>query len=247
MGIEAVEPYVPLTNKEIAAFESAFEEFKALGLSVPSAHISPALFGRRPAKISRNLVLIQDKTDISVFVFSGMFSKESAAQRWGRLLGDVARAVSDSGITILYHNHDMELRPVGADGRTAMDTFLDAAGSDVMLQLDIGWAGVAGNEVDIAKKYADRIVEMHCKDFYKGARGKYSLFTMPKRLFAPIGDGVIKTKEVLDMRDDFSNFNGAVLIDQDHSTGDLLSDIATGCHNLQEYFDEQRTPESYDL
>lgn len=128
----------------------------------------------------------------------------------------------------------MELCPVAGSERTALDVFFDAAGPNVKLQLDIGWAGIAGDELAAVKKYADRIVEIHCKDFYEGARGTYSLFTMPKDLFAPIGEGSIRTKETLKMCNDLPYYNGVVLIDQDHSVGSLLDDIQTGFHNLQE-------------
>lgn len=234
MGIEAVEPYLPLKKDNLADFEILFDELKDLGLSVPSIHVSPSLFGRQAAKISRELRLIQEKTSISVFVFSGMFSREKSAQKWGRLLGDVSKEVRSNGITVLYHNHNMEFLPAADGGRTALDVFFDAAGNDVKLQLDIGWAGIAGDEIAFAEKNADRIVEIHCKDFYEGAKEKYSLFIMPKSMFAPIGEGVIKTKEILSRRNTFPNFNGVVLIDQDQSAGSLLEDIETGFHNLKE-------------
>ena len=234
IGIEAVEPLVPLGKNKLSALSHELEEYRALGFSIPSVHISPSLFGRKPEIISRDLLKIQDLTGISVFVFSGMFSKKKAAQKWGNLLGETARATNSSGITVLYHNHTMEFAEVSDSGKAALDCFFDAAGPDVLLQLDIGWAGIAGDELAAERKYADRIAEIHCKDFFEGAKGNYSVFTMPKTMFAPIGEGVMKTKEVLSHRGELPNFNGAVLIDQDHSAGNMLHDIEIGFRNLKE-------------
>lgn len=236
IGIEAVEPFLPLTKNNLKAFEAQFAEMRRFGFAVPSMHISPSLFGKDPRKISRDLLMIQERTGISVFVFSGMFSVEKAARKWGYLLGEIAKNVKNSGITILYHNHNMEFTPTENGRKTALDLFFDAAGPDVKLQLDIGWAGLAGDEIEVAKNYADRIMEIHCKDFYAGAKEKYTIYSMPKSMFAPIGEGFIKTREMLALCSHFPNFNGTVLIDQDHSAGDILEDIQLGFNNLKELF-----------
>lgn len=79
IGIEVVEPYLPLNKNNLADLGIIFDEFRDLGLSVPSAHVSPSLFGKQAAKIGRSLLLIQEKTGVSTFVLSGMFSTEKAA------------------------------------------------------------------------------------------------------------------------------------------------------------------------
>ena len=234
IGAEAVEPLVSLGKNGITQFIQDMEVYRELGFSVPSAHVQPAIFGRNPQRISQDLLKIQEATGISVFVFSGMFSKTKSALKWGKLLGETARITKGSGISILYHNHTMEFNKVSDAGQTALDSFFEAAGPDVLLQLDIGWAGIVGDEVAIARKYADRIAEIHCKDFHEGARGNYSIFTMPKTMFAPIGEGIIRTGDILRCRDEFPNFHGVVLIDQDHSAGNMLDDLEIGFHNLEE-------------
>ena len=116
---------------------------------------------------------------------------------------------------------------------SALDYFFSLAGEKVGLQLDIGWAGVGGDELAIAQKYADRIVSIHLKDFAPGTKGNFKNENMPKERFCAIGNGEIRTAEVLAIRDSFARFNGSIIIDQDHSPTDILEDIRIGCQNIQ--------------
>lgn len=124
---------------------------------------------------------------------------------------------------------------VTVNGRsmTALDYFFSMLREDVLLQLDIGWAGVGGDEVALAIQYADRIHSLHLKDFIPGTRGNYHNPNVPVERFSAIGAGEIRTAEVLALRDTFSNFRGHIIIDQDYSANSLLEDIRTGYWNLR--------------
>ena len=117
---------------------------------------------------------------------------------------------------------------------SALDYFFSLAGEKIGLQLDIGWAGVNGNELEIAQKYANRIVSIHLKDFVPGTKGNFKNENMPKDRFCAIGNGEIRTAEVLAIRDTFTRFNGSIIIDQDHSPTDILDDIQVGYQNIQQ-------------
>ncbi len=246
IGFEAVEPMIRLKNKRLSGNKASwtlgtltddYTNVQKMGFKVPSVHISLGLFGTKRDKLSRALRKIKEQTGISNFVFSGMFSNAKGAKKWGRLLHRVAEDVKEQGCHILYHNHESEFTMIEISGKclTALDYFYQFAGPEVMLQLDIGWAGFAGDELEAARKYKDRIVEIHCKDFFEGVKENYNCYNMPGEMFAPIGEGVIKTREFLGMRDLFPHFNGAVIIDQDRSAGDIMEDVRIGFRNLEEY------------
>lgn len=238
MGYESIEPMVS-TDKRRSIFKSwttaelqtCYTEAKAIGLEIPSVHLNLGLFGKPAEQVIDTIRYIKLHMGISVFVISGMFGKEKSAKKWGELLRKVSDAVKEDGCTILYHNHDMELRMLS--DKRALDLFFEYAGPDVGLQLDIGWAGIAWDELEAAKKYADRIVEIHCKDFY-GEKSPYPADKKTREKFAPIGEGIIRTREILEMARTFPRFNGVVIVDQDNSAGDMMEDLRIGFQNLRE-------------
>lgn len=155
----------------------------------------------------------------------------------------VSDAVHPSGVTILCHTHDDEFQKISyqADRKEALQAFFDLAGPDVMLQLDIGWAAMAADEVSIAERYADRIVSLHLKDFYPGFReGDFTRTTVPESQFAPIGAGAVKHDKVVAMRSHYPHFNGSLIIDQDKYAGNMLDALRTGYENVRAMVGESK-------
>lgn len=245
VGIEAVELMViPVKQqKHLPAvfcceenFPEMFQEVRNNHMEVPSVHVFCAagniLFPKK--WVIRMIRKLHNDYGIDSFVFSGMFRDAWGAKLWAKYLRKIAAAVKSYGCKILYHNHSQEFTPVNVAGRrmTALDYFFELAGDDVYMQLDIGWAGLPENEVELAKRYASKIMSIHLKDFTSGTRGNFDNGNMPKERFAAIGNGEIRTAEVLAMKDQFPNFNGTIIIDQDHSATDILEDLRIGYQNV---------------
>ena len=76
--------------------------------------------------------------------------------------GEMARA---SGVGFGYHNHQMEFADLGDE--SAFDYLFSQADSDlVKIELDIGWALVAGvDPIEILRRYAGRVIAVHLKDY----------------------------------------------------------------------------------
>lgn len=207
------------------------------GLCVKSIHVfgSTLCFLIPRKKLARYLEELHCTYGIKTFVFSGMFRDAKGAKKWAHFLKQLSDLIETKEIRILYHNHsqEFEMLQINEISMSAIDYFFSLAGEKVGLQLDIGWAGVGGDELAIAQKYADRIVSIHLKDFVPGTKGNFKNENMPKERFCAIGNGEIRTAEVLAIRDTFTLFNGSIIIDQDHSPTDILEDIRSGCQNIQ--------------
>lgn len=249
IGFTCIEPLVLFqeeqkqNQKHLWTYE-LIKEAKPLldsyGMKIPSAHVGVGMgFFMMPAKtVIENLIKLHKEFGIDTFVLSGIFHSKMVAKKWGKLANEVAKALKPYGCKILYHNHDDEFTMIKVNGKTmsAMDYFLEIAGPDVKLQIDIGWAAVAGDECAIVKKYADRIVELHFKDFYQEALdSNYSRAKMPDNAFAPIGEGGVKSEAIVKMCQDFPHFNGTILIDQDKYTGSMINALRIGYKNLASY------------
>ena len=212
-------------------------EAKRNGLQVRCAHVFSGFlcFLMPQKKLICYFEKLYRQYGIDTFVFSGMFRDAKGAKKWARFLRKLSERLGSEDIRILYHNHSQEFAMIQIDDQkmTALDFFFSLAGEKIGMQLDIGWAGICADEVKVAQKYADRIVSLHLKDFTAGTRGNFKNESMPKERFCAIGDGEIRTAEVLAIRNTFPNFNGSIVIDQDHSTTDILEDIRIGYQNIR--------------
>lgn len=248
IGFQAIEALVVPEEKQgerpmnwwaLETLMRAKQQVDELGMQIPSLHIF-AGHGEEimpMQELQEYILKVHEMTGVKVFVISGMFSTITGAEKWGEVFGKTIDIIRPYGCQVIYHNHNHELVEVEIKGRKKMllDYFFELVGSDLPLQLDIGWARYASDEMELARKYANRILEIHCKDFYaEGVEKKYAEHGIPAHVFAPIGEGVVKTKEILDMQEKFSQYNGTIIIDQDLSGGNMMNDLAIGFRNLMD-------------
>ena len=246
IGFEAAEPLVATIDRQgeiprciwtYELLEEGVRNLERLGMKMPSAHVGASVGEDQPSvkELLGHLHRIHDICGAENFVFSGMFSDAQGAKAWAQLLGPLASEAKADGFSVLFHNHDDEFAVITADKEkmTALDYFFRLAGEDVKMQLDIGWARMAGDEIAAAEKYADRIAELHFKDFNEeGLSGKYTRQTMPKEAFAAIGTGGVRMVEIVACSHKMKQFNGMYIIDQDMCAGSMLADLRTGYGNL---------------
>lgn len=247
IGFDGIEPFVMLNEKQgrlpgnlwaLDSLKTAMTRMEKLGMTVPSVHIGVAfgLLSMPVGSITKNIRMLHDNFGIDSFVISSTFGTAAQAGHWAEKLRRISDAVHPYGCKVLYHNHDDEFKHVSFRGENveAMEAFLELTAPELMLQLDIGWAGVAGDERAIVKHYAGRIASLHLKDFYPGyGDGRYSRRNMPMEAFAPIGEGEIATREILAARSSLPVFGGNIIIDQDKSTGDMLKALEISYHNIR--------------
>lgn len=231
------DPYAKGAVSTETNFGAFFREARKQGLDVKSVHVFYKVGKKMLPKSSviRSIRTLSREYGVESFVFSGAFTDAKGARKWAAYLNDLAEALEGENCRIVYHNHDQELQAVTVKGQTmtALDYFFSLVSKRILLQLDIGWAGMGADEIQMARKYADRIHSIHLKDFVPGTRGNYHNPNVPKERFSPIGEGEIRTAEILAMVDSFPNFGGQILVDQDFSAGDMLQDLHNGYRNVK--------------
>lgn len=209
----------------------------AYGMSIPTAHagIGFGNFFMPTSKIISSMRRIHDLYGICYFVVGGLFKNARGARAWAKVCSAVGEGIKDCGCKIVYHNHDVEFTKINVKGRTitAMDYFMEIVSPDVMLQPDIGWVSNAADEVEFVKKYADRIISIHLKDLKAGSK-QYIATNMPEEMFTAIGDGCVRTREILALMNSLPNLNGRLVVDQDKSTVGMMVDMKRSYENIRE-------------
>jgi len=94
-------------------------------------------------------------------------------------------AVSGLGMRVGYHNHTQEFDTVA--GVTKFDRIFSETPEDFLVQVDIGWATAARQDVPaLLHKYASRIETVHVKEFNADDR------------MAVVGEGAVDWSVVMD-------------------------------------------------
>ena len=251
-GFQGIEPLIRFEQTQgkltknvwtLETLKTGWEEMRSLGMTFPSVHIAVGYgwFAMPAERIVKTILMLHEQYGMQYFVVSAPFGSLALARRWAKLASRISDAIVPHGCRLVYHNHDDEFQKIRFRGKSveAMEAFLTLTSPDVLLQVDIGWAALAGDEVSIIKRYADRIMSSHLKDFYPAYKtGKYTRKNMPAEGFAPVGEGVIQTREVLSLLDALPHFAGTVVIDQDKSDGSMLEALKNGYKNVRAILDE---------
>jgi sugar phosphate isomerase/epimerase len=108
-------------------------------------------------------------------------------------LNHKAAALKSAGITVGYHNHNMEFAPVG--GSTGLEILL--ANTDpalVTFELDVGWAAAAGvDPAAVFARHKGRFGLMHVKDIKADTQANFALTMDPTE----VGSGRLDWKTLL--------------------------------------------------
>ena len=98
--------------------------------------------------------------------FESIFDKnEEEWNNFGTELSSYVKKFEDNGLTLGYHNHWFEFNQLPS-GKMPIECILDH-NENLKFEIDLGWT-VAGNQDPLIwiKKYADKIIACHLKDFY---------------------------------------------------------------------------------
>jgi sugar phosphate isomerase/epimerase len=126
---------------------------------------------------------------------------QEAAKRTAQLLNQHGKITKKFGMKMLYHNHAQEFQPFEGSAERPYDILLaETDPSLVAMQLDVGWASVAGqNVLEMFQKNPGRFELWHVKD----AHGIKTLdpkldqrARMRNVMLVPIGQGEVNYKPI---------------------------------------------------
>jgi sugar phosphate isomerase/epimerase len=125
----------------------------------------------------------------------GEFSKADA-DRAIKVFNEGGKVLKENGITLKYHVHGYEFQPYG--NGTLFDYLVENTNpNDVKLQMDVMWTYFGGGDpVALLKKYGNRWVSLHLKDFRKGAPQDMTGLTGPEN-DVPLGTGQLDIPGIL--------------------------------------------------
>jgi sugar phosphate isomerase/epimerase len=113
-------------------------------------------------------------------------------------LSRMARAASDAGLQLCYHNHAFEFGK-DREGTRWLDVLMQGtAASGMQLQLDVFWASVGGADpVALLRQYSGRIASLHLKDKDPRTATSVDEGTVPRTAFVEVGSGAIDFPAIL--------------------------------------------------
>lgn len=126
---------------------------------------------------------------------------EESFKRTAEQLNQHGKLVKKFGMKMLVHNHTMEFQPFEGSRLRPYDVLLaETDPSVVAMQLDIGWASVAGQDIlEMFKKHPGRFELWHVKDA-KGIKNMTAQMTQQERqrsaMLVPVGLGEVDYKPI---------------------------------------------------
>jgi len=177
-------------NLSPADFKSLLDEMK---LKPISAHQSSVTFDNVDQQIADLKTagfqyFVVPIPPMGLFVHEGeRMAMKGGAKNLAQILDKLGEKCAAAGLQLLYHNHDFEFMK-DADGIVPIEYLLENCNPKyVNFQMDLYWVTKAGADpVAYFKRYPGRFKIWHVKDMDEQGR------------FAPVGNGKIDFKRVLD-------------------------------------------------
>jgi sugar phosphate isomerase/epimerase len=122
--------------------------------------------------------------------------RQSGTDIWKRtasLLNQRAEALKPLGITVAYHNHNIEFMPIGDTSGWKIITG-ETDPSLVSFEIDLGWIATAGlDPVAFLNGIAGRVAMVHVKDVAATNKANYGMEMHPTE----VGSGTLDWKKLL--------------------------------------------------
>ena len=191
-----------IVNIELFGLESLnVEEFRNMmqtfNITSQSTHV-----GFEALKDYKNIIERAKKLNIKHVIVPAPPAKKEAEfknlfemnqEEWstfGRDLSSYVSRFEDEGLTLGYHNHSYEFKPLPS-GKLPIECLMDQ-NENLKLEIDLGWAVAGGVDPNPwILKYADKIIACHLKDFFNKDKDMLDHDNQ-----SAIGDGFINWKEL---------------------------------------------------
>lgn len=131
--------------------------------------------------------------DTLVIPYLAEDARPDSADGWralGEEIGGLAARLAEDDLRLAYHNHDFEMQTF--DGRTALELLMEAAGPEVLGEVDLAWVARGGQDpADYLERFDDRLFAVHAKDNAPAGTAE------DQRGFAIVGQGVLDWDAIL--------------------------------------------------
>jgi sugar phosphate isomerase/epimerase len=236
IGYKEVEPATDYGRMEPKQFRAMLDRY---GLTAPTTHVGATVGPDLEKQLEGFQTIGIRYTEVrsAPQAGSGGRGREESVKRQAAQLNEHGKLVKKFGMKMLVHNHTQEFQPIEGGARRPYDILLAETDPElVAMQLDIGWASVAGqNIIEMFHKNPGRFELWHVKD----ARGiKLMTPEMPQSerqrsaMLVPVGEGEIDYKTI------FANAGLAGLkhycVEQDNAAdwGDSVAAARVSYQNL---------------
>ncbi len=191
------------------------------GIRVEGAHL---FVGRLTADMADSALRFAQENDLHYYALSYMTDDLKWAEKQVPLLRSAAENFLGQDVHLLLHNHDVDLKETG--GTCVLDLLLGSV-PELELELDVGWAAWAGLDCTATmEKYRDRLRILHFKDMLPDR-------TKKRPRFCAVGEGIIPLPAIVEKAPGLDLFSVGMVIDQDGSEGDMMTDVLTGAANVR--------------
>ncbi|EMA47308.1 Xylose isomerase domain protein TIM barrel [Halococcus morrhuae DSM 1307] len=211
-GVEMVYDGAP-TDETIAALDES-------GLSVAGLSIGPEDLDDPIEGVVAACERLDCSTVVLGYLGPDHYRSPETIRETARLLSTAGEAFADRGLRFLYHTHRHEFESV--EGRTGFERLLESLDRSVGIELDLGWAGVAGADLySLLTEFGDRIVTVHLKDM-----------DFEAETFVNLGNGDLdverSAKTAIDVGVDW-------LVYEHEDPADPVESVVTGASKLRQF------------
>lgn len=186
------------------------ELLKEIGAKVVNAHVFPFTAENAEGVINYHKAIGNDKITCAMAFYDG---RESVLAQC-KYFNEVGAICKNAGMKFVYHNHFHEFQKI--DGETIFDIIVNNTDPElVYFEIDTFWTYRGGvDPVDLFKKYGDRIILVHQKDFAKDCKEPINIFEMidgtakigmeefrkvvNPATFTEIGTGILDIQSIID-------------------------------------------------
>lgn len=226
-----------IINIELFGLESLnIDEFRAImdekNITSNSAHV-----GFEALKESQNIIDRAKKLNIKHVIvpapparkgveFSDTF--EMSEEQWtafGQELSSYVSIFEDAGLTLGYHNHSYEFKPL-PNGELPIECMMNQ-NENLKFEIDLGWTTAGGADpISWIKKYSDKVIACHLKDFYSKEKNMLDHDNQ-----SAIGDGFINWSQLIST---LRETNCELFILEHDDPNDYKNYISRSIKNLKE-------------
>lgn len=157
--------------REVEGYGGLYDDVERLklmldqnGLKMPTAHFGLSMLEDTPDKALEIARHLEIETVIVPFLMPDDRPTDASGWRtFGERLAAAGLPLVDEGFGFGWHNHAFEFDRIEGDD-LPLDLIL-SGGDHVGLELDLGWARVAGHDpLKCIETYGDRLIAAHVKD-----------------------------------------------------------------------------------